>query len=294
MDYGQIIAQDLAEAEAFADWKSHVAPLASMASSDTARNLSLLRQELMHLAAMINFNASVANWLVWHPGRDIEVHHRSFKPAVSTVAGDAIRAIAGRDGCNDVLHNWQSFSARLNFAIEFAATIVPTGLADPVGMAARELLSDVWRRACAALLDVQICLASSVASRQFAHDAEREGKMLEALQLCADGGWPCITPEGHLQVPGWADRRRAHRISVSGRALLVSQGKRISGALLDATPYGLKIAVDGDVAEGADVTVILPNQMQHAATVVWARDLRVGVRLGTPLDIDALLAQGGA
>ncbi len=289
MDYGQIIAQDLAEAEAFANWKHCVVPASVTASPDTVQQLALLRQETSHLAAMTTFNASVANWLVWHPGRDIEVHHQPFKPSVSAVAADAMRALGSQRGCFELACTWQAFSARLTFAIDFAETIVPAGLSGPINASARELLSDVWQRASAALLDVHGCLVAVMGDKSPTQDNERETSMLEALRQSADGGWPCITPEGQLQVPGWADRRRARRRPVSGKAVLLWQGARFPGMLLDATPFGLKIAVDRDVPEGADLTIILPNHRQHAAAVVWSRDRRIGVKLSNPLDIDALL-----
>jgi hypothetical protein len=280
------LAQDIAEAEATAQTRLfgarmnpfHMPPV--MPAVPSNRVVALLGVEILQTAALIAVVSSVFNALERRSfGQLDERAVRAFVPAHSDAFVAAATDVA-EGACNlSQLLALKSYLARFNLAVRLTQSALgPRGemrhaLNDDV-----EMIADAWRRTCVAALEAEAALCACNADNDVLVSLAERSRGRELLELAAMGGWPCLTVDGRVTVPGWAERRRSVRVAVSQLVTVVAHGAASAGRLIDVSRDGMQIATAVVVERGDAIDVVLADQRRIAGVVRWAQDGRIGLQ----------------
>ena len=288
MDEFSAIADDLSV------WEHHAPSYASRSHrvaqpSPVAPAIGRLQIDLQHLAVLVCVMASAANALE----KQSENHALiamiiDFCPKQPFDAASKVESIADLETADQIIEALQDFQARLTFAQMLTKHLDGQFRAAATGKQGNlEILADAWRRTSTNLLAVLSSLKE--AGRTNAEDADNSTLVLGFLKNCIAGGTPCLTPEGQLEIPGWAERRSAARITVQKHAQASTGGDYFDVAVLNASTIGLGLT--GDVASGQHTTVVFDDGRKVSGTVKWSEEGRFGLQLDQPLSkTDRLLA----
>ena len=152
------------------------------------------------------------------------------------------------------------------------------------GIVGFEPLADAWCRACATGAEViRMALHFSEVPDPQNH---RMLKLMAWLLKAADGHSPCISDEGELSVPGWAERRSSPRIEVNKAIFVEIDRLDFACTLVDVSETGFKISDISGLTVGDELIVKLSRGNHCAAQVVWVQKDTAGLKSFDRLDPD--------
>jgi hypothetical protein len=163
---------------------------------------------------------------------------------------------------------------------EFADTLVSVSRDNSLGHDQnRALIRDALQR-----LASHCFIARNVLSRQYAfvrpNENEREARSIDAmLSAVASGQSPCISPEGQLSLPGWAERRRTLRSAEHKRAILIWGTQSCLVTIVDRTQFGIGVQGHSGLPLHGTVTVALDGEEAQLARVAWIAGTRAGLTM---------------
>lgn len=285
MDEFSAIADDLST------WEHHISSYAYRRSRTSTAATACpatgrLNSDLQHLAVLVCVMASAANALEnGSDNRALPAMITDFCPSQAFDAASKLENVvdsADGDQIADALHELQ---ARLSFAQMLTKHLAGKFRDDKIAKSSDiEILADAWRRTSTSLLTVLTDLS--------VRDKEPDNRtlILGFLRNCIDGGMPCLTADGHLEIPGWAERRSAARVSIQKPAQASTGGDYFDVEILNVSTIGLGLT--GEAKSGQHTTVILEDGRKVSGTVKWSEDGRFGLKLDEPLSkTDGLLAK---
>lgn len=244
--------------------------------------LKQFQAELHHLAVLVCVMTSAANALENRlDDRSLAAMIVDFCPKQPTLSYPA-QELALLAAGDQIVEDLQDLQARLSFAQMLTKHLdgkfrknVDASTGDI------EILADAWRRTSARMLAVLNGLGIS--------RAECGTLVVGFLKNCLAGGSPCLNENGGLEIPGWAERRKATRISVQQTAQASTGGALFDVSVLNASTVGLGLT--GDAKSGQRTKVIFADGREVSGTVKWSEDGRFGLQLDQPLaKSDRLLA----
>lgn len=240
------------------------------------------RAELHHLAVLVCVMTSAANALENRSDdRSLAAMIVDFCPKQPTISCPA-EELAMLPAGDQIVEDLQDLRARLSFAQlltkhldgKFRKNMDAT-------TGDMEILADAWRRTSARTLAVLNHLGIS--------GAEHGTLVAGFLKNCVAGGTPCLNENSGLEIPGWAERRKATRISIQQTAQASTGGELFDVSVLNASTVGLGLT--GDAKSGQRTKVIFSDGREVSGTVKWSEDGRFGLQLDQPLaKSDRLLA----
>ena len=253
----------------------HIAPLQA--------GFTRLRIELQQVAVLVCVMASAANAL--ERGSDslsLTSMIIDFCPRQTFETTAKSLEFAGLSAADRTLDELSAFQAQLSFAQMLTQHLDRKFRANVKREQHDiEILADSWRRVAANLLTVLSTLNA------LGQSSDLDGKIALALKLLKNsiaGGTPCLTADGHLEIPGWAERRSTTRLPVHQIARASTGGEYFEVAVLNASTAGLGLA--GDIDNGQHTTVIFDDGRKVHGTVKWSEDGRFGLQLDQPLSED--------
>jgi hypothetical protein len=301
MNFGEGILADLAEADAFDQWR-RVQPrpgersqLPCPAEPGDVRRLALLRAEILNVGMGASVIASLANAAESLAFQELSVANVfTLVPGQSATFESDIFELSGKAHFFEIVQHVQGFLARLSLARSLSKAFAEnTGSSAQESFCPLAVIADCWRRVCRAAIAAHSAIAESMHTSGHIGTAAVELSTLELLRSASLGGWPCISREGYLSIPGWAERRVERRISV-GLPVGISLGAaRFPGIIENVTPTGLGLSCSMTVEAGAEVVVQISDGRSLVGTVQWGKSGKLGVRLTEPLSPDDLLLTGG-
>lgn len=272
MDEFTAIADDLSV------WERHTVPrsLRSYRSNQKpiAPALKQFQGELQHLAVLVCVMASAANALEGgSDDRSLGAMIVDFCPKQPTI-NYPTEELAMLDSGDQIIDDLQDLRARLSFA-QLLTNHLDGKFRKNVDVTAGdiEILADAWRRTSARMLAVVTGLGISC--------PDNGTLVVGFLKNCVAGGSPCLDENGDLEIPGWAERRKAARVSIQHVAQASTGGAFFDVSVLNASTVGLGLT--GDAKSGQRTTVIFPDGRQVSGTVKWSEDGRFGLQLDHPL-----------
>ena len=286
--FAEGLARELAEYCALERSRRSTAPVhvPPALSPECLRALALLRSDLLHVASVMCIPASLANRT--SKQLDDQVADGTvlpFEPTFSAVGLAAAGQLADTPGVFDVTQHWQNVSARLKFAINISQTFVGSQ-ERKVRSSEREIIADAWQHACAAMLGLHACLMTHMTAAGLVCDERVEAVPLDMLRAAARGEEPCIDAEGHLSVPGWAERRRKPRRNRNMPVQLEVGSNKSHAVLVDVSAMGLGLQFPTLVPQYTSARVWLSDGRELKGVVSWSKGGRLGVRLDHPLEAD--------
>lgn len=115
-----------------------------------------------------------------------------------------------------------------------------------------------------------------------------------ALREASLGLSPCLSNDGRLVFPGWAERRGAER-KKKGLRVSLTAPVEAEITLSDISQTGIGLAGVPALEAGNFVSITVPGGRVLAGTVVWQRALCAGVRLHELLSVnDPIMFSGAA
>jgi hypothetical protein len=294
MDYAEDLLRELAQAEAFDQWRRGAASLARTEIAQLclepseARKLALFRTEALNVGTVASVVASVANALESRCFPQLAPTSIGlFVPSCSALFEADIQGLSENGQMFTIVQLTQRLLAQMLMAQKLSSAFLASadqGSEDrfcPI-----DVVADSWRRVCESSLGVHKAIADCMAAAGHICPAEVEAGTLELLRVASQGGWPCITRTGQVSIPGWAERRVEQRVELHVPVSISYGPARFPAIVENATAAGLGLASAVGVKEGADLEIHLPDGRTVTGVVRWARSGKIGVRLQRPLQAD--------
>lgn len=264
--------------------RSHRTSTAKTVSPAVAR----LQSELQHLAVLVCVMTSAANALEGgskNPGLAAII--ADFCPRQPFTAAAYVERLAGTMAAEQILDEMQELQVRLSFAQALTRHLDGKFRRESEAKASdAEILADAWRRVSTGALAVIMALR---ADSSLAIEPDNSTLVTGFLKNCIGGGSPCLTDDGALEIPGWAERRSATRVAVQQTAQASTGGDYFEVSVLNASTIGLGLT--GEAKNGEHTTVLFPDGRRISGTVKWSEEGRFGLQLDQPLaKSDRLLA----
>jgi hypothetical protein len=144
------------------------------------------------------------------------------------------------------------------------------------------ILADAWSHAAKAAVAALGALASSL-------DRPTDPRLIELLGAVIAGQHPCVTPDGQISIPGWAELRRHRRVAVDFNIELLIGGTQIAARAENASSAGLGVTVldPNDrlfLVPGAEVAVTISGKPALTGRIAWCAGSRAGIALNEPLE----------
>lgn len=118
---------------------------------------------------------------------------------------------------------------------------------------------------------------------------ERLGSVADLLERASAGGTPCLSINGNVELPTWAERRSRSRSVRNMRVTLYIGDGIQSAAVLDVSDQGLGVLGLRDVYVGQPVRLMTRPGACIEGRVVWVNDARCGIELAEPLPANSQL-----
>ncbi len=291
MNYAEDLLTELAQAEAFDQWRRGSASAARTEISMTClepsevRELALLRAETLNIGIVASVVASVANAL--ESGTFPQLASTSigtFVPNQSSLFEAVIHGLSANTQLSAIVQLTQSLMTHMLLAQRLSSAFLASADKNrdekfcPI-----DIVADSWRRVCSASLKVHQSVTDCMAEAGHECPVEVDAGTLELLRIASHGGWPCITCTGQISIPGWAERRVEARVELHVPVSVSSGPASFPAILENATAAGLGLAAAVGVREGSELQVHLPDGRTLTGVVRWVRSGKLGVRLLTPM-----------
>lgn len=179
----------------------------------------------------------------------------------------------------------QAYHLRLAFARRLSRAIIDAGPAPSPQQRLSELekLEDAWQHVCGTSLIAVSALRSwlTEAGVRCAPPANPHAESL--LRAAHAGARPCVSDDGQIAVPGWAECRRSPRHTLRLTARVFFQGGQQTVMIDNASETGLGLSGIKASEAGAAITVELPGDDLVSGRIMWSNNGRAGVKLDKSL-----------
>lgn len=146
-------------------------------------------------------------------------------------------------------------------------------------------LAPAWRHAARTTRALLTGLALELGNPPAGTAAGRNG-LLALLEDAAAGRYGAVRPDGDVQMPDWAERRRDERVPVSIPARVQLDSSLLPATVSDISSGGIGLTGIEGLAAGDRVTVELRQGLSVLAAVVWVGDGKAGLELSRRLIVD--------
>lgn len=175
----------------------------------------------------------------------------------------------------------QGYHARLSSALRMTRAIVEAGPAPSPTVRGMELqnLEDAWRHVCGTALAAIAVLRETLASVRFSRPPVNNEHAEALLRSAKSGGRPCVSDEGQVQMPRWAESR-SHARHVTRQAARVIMPAGAQNVLVEnVSRTGLGLSGVSNAVTGTRVVIEVLGTERLAGRVMWAREARAGIKL---------------
>jgi hypothetical protein len=251
-------------------------------ASEDLRVLALIRQETTRLAALTAGVTSIANARARNPAARTAT--LPFAPRFSAYAGELLTRHAVTEAIFEVYQLWLAADSRLALARELSCT-ADGGAADverPLVLQS-DAIADAWCRACGSLVALLRGLAELMADHGVSLTPPHEGAVIRLLEQASSGLSPCIDHDGHLSLPGWAERRKEQRLATTLPVMIRLGSKRYPAVLRNLSSGGMEIATGFMVPTGTRLIVEWGGVRQYPGRICWCDGRVAGIGLDKPL-----------
>ena len=154
-------------------------------------------------------------------------------------------------------------------------------------------LQSAWRHACVAALrlrqDLWAALAEKNVLGQIAGPVASRQRLSCLILAAANGDHPCVDDDGHVSIPGWAERRRhtRHTVDIALELEIGLHAYPVQAFDASTSGFGLQGLPPSNVCELGDLaTLYLPKNRRLRGHIAWIAAARAGVMLLEPLAAD--------
>lgn len=145
-----------------------------------------------------------------------------------------------------------------------------------------EVLAGAWCGLCEDTIDVMELLGDTSKTCHAASPSVDVAGCGKKLARAASGGWPCVKPDGSIEVPGLAERRSQMRHPVSWPARMLLHGSMAAVRIENVSEGGFGMSCDTRPAVGEQIVVELMDRLL-TGLITWSAGRRCGIKLTVPL-----------
>jgi hypothetical protein len=153
-----------------------------------------------------------------------------------------------------------------------------------------EVLVGAWRDLCEATVAVIGALPSLSSNGGQLLSTKHINNTRNLLSSCANGGSPCVTEDGSLEIPGIAERRRDPRWLVEWPIALLLGPTNEPALLINISAGGCCIITTEQLRNGEILRFLTDSGRELCGKVAWSQARYHGIKFSQSLDIaDPLL-----
>ena len=286
MTYLHLLAKDLQT------WAPPAAKGELAREGSAARNgatlgaLHAVLDEIEQAAIFVAVSSSIATALL-DPSltRSVAKDLDTYAPAEPLIY-PAFAAMLLGDGLHaSVILPVQAYHLRLAFARRLSCAIVAAGPAPSPQQRVSELekLENAWQHACGKSLIAASALRCWLTDAGVRCAPPGNPHAESLLRAAHAGGRPCVSDDGQISVPGWAESRRSLRHATRFSARVFFQGGQQTVMIDNASETGLGLSGIKASEASAAITVELPGDDLVSGRIMWSHNGRAGVKLDKSL-----------
>jgi len=144
-------------------------------------------------------------------------------------------------------------------------------------------LMSSWRKACRIVLTALQQLHHDVLRKLSAQYARNSNVLTKLLCEAANGGSPCLDPEGQIRMPDLPQRRRSARRTLCQPCTVTHNRKTSQAFVRDVSSGGLALERVPQLIPDSIVFVELPSGRRFGGVVVWCDRSAAGIQFSKPL-----------
>lgn len=248
-----------------------------------------LLDELLNSALLAATTASIANWIIEQGDLGARKSLVVYLPPNPTLYHEAALRLCMVETTAEAASILREYYDRLSFLRHLARDFSDSLSEGRFGPSSASVLAQSWRELCGMARTAVATLVALLGEDAHARIAAKEAKIAEILTAAENGSHPCVSPDGSVVVPFWAERRHLARSRVSLQAyFLVANGLQ-RAAVVDATETGLGVVGLTGIDVGMKIALIVRPGQTIAASVRWVEGNRCGLSLATPLPVGSPL-----
>lgn len=286
------------------DMKQWLAPLSFApdrpAGADTLspETLAALRSILIEIEQASVYTAittSIVGALADGRSNRLTAHHLAdYVPPSPEMYRKEINGILSASLPASVLLPVQGYHARLSSALRMTRAIVDAGPAPSTAVRGLEFekLEDAWRHVCGTALAAIAVLRETLASVRYSRPPVNNEHAEALLRSAKSGGRPCVSAEGDVQMPRWAESRAHTRLVTRQAARIIMPGGTQHVLVENVSRTGLGLSGIKNAVTGARLAIEVLGTERLAGRIMWARAERAGVKLDVILMPDHPLLIG--
>ncbi|HMN36667.1 MAG TPA: hypothetical protein PKD49_03010 [Hyphomicrobium sp.] len=266
-------------------------------SADVLGALRAILVEIEEASVYVAITASIASAL--HRGRAPALtvkHLKGYLPSNPQVYRRHIDTVLAAALSPYVILPLQAYHARLGYALRLTNAIADAGPAPSATIRTAEFdnLQDAWRHVCGTALAAISVVRELMASVRYSRPPVNNEHAEALLRSAKDGGQPCVTDEGTMRMPMWAESRlHARQVTQLRARLLLLDGEK-SAIVDNASRTGIGLSGVTGLVPGTALTILLDTGEEILGKIMWSRGERAGVRLDAMLAADHPLLGGVA
>lgn len=262
---------------------SSAAPRLSDDLTRTTPLISNLLDELLNSALLAATTSSIANWIVEAADYDARRSLGLYLPPPPTIYREAALHLCLGGTTADAAAKLRDYYDRAAFLRQLTRDFSDQQNEGRVAASGLSVMAQAWRELCYAARTAIDSLHALNAEAARSSVAAKQSKVTEILIDAQDGGHPCVSPDGSVVVPFWAERRHLARSRISLQAYLIVSDSIQRVAVVDATENGLGVVGLKGAIEGMQVALIVKPGHMIDATIRWVTNDRCGISLAQPL-----------
>ncbi len=144
-------------------------------------------------------------------------------------------------------------------------------------------LTNSWRKACRDAMTALQQQHHDVVRKLSAQYAQNFDVLTKLLSEAANGGSPCLDPEGQIRLPDLPQRRRSTRRTLCQPCIIRHNRKTSEAFVRNVSAGGLGLERVPQLVPDSIVLVELPSGRRFAGIVVWCDEAAAGIRFARPL-----------
>lgn len=262
--------------------RSHLAQ--GDASEDIRPLLAGLLEELLNSALLTAATASIANWILVKSDSSSRKSLSSYIPPPPLFFQQSLLKLCVHIDTFPLSSQLREYYDRLEFlrniTLRFAEHCEASGVDEPIGI---EVLACAWQELAGGCRTAISELGEQLTDIPAMRNTERYLKVLEVLSEIEIGYHPCVSSDGMVTVPFWAERRSLKRKQLNLQAYIVVGDSIEKVAVLNASEMGIGVMGLVNAHVNTLVHLLVRPGLSISGKVVWVKDDRAGIILEQPL-----------
>ena len=236
---------------------------ATSADSDDALESLLvgLLEELVNSALLVATTTSIANWMLKHSNEATRRNLTCYLPPSPALFQQSLLKLSVNPSTLDITSALREFYDRLEFLRSLANNFSDNSCDDD-GIVIN-VLSSAWQDLALVCRSALSTLGEQLADHAAVAGNSRYERVMSLLPEVEIGHHPCVSSDGVISVPFWADRRTLRRRQSNLEAYVAIGDQIEKVAVLNASDHGIGVLGLKSASPGDRIRSARPAWHEH-------------------------------